>query len=116
MRLRFLRWRTNPRCRRLKSGLRCDWCVSWCVTPLANCRSSAPSAATDATDATDAASADTVCDSLIMHDLRRPDTAGFPIAAEPDFGRITLRGVSRVFDGGVEAVRALDLDIARGEF
>src|SRR3954463_1093515 len=29
---------------------------------------------------------------------------------------ITLRGVSRTFDGGVEAVRAIDLDIARGEF
>jgi NitT/TauT family transport system ATP-binding protein len=29
---------------------------------------------------------------------------------------IALRGVSRVFDGGVEAVRAMDLDIAGGEF
>ena len=51
-----------------------------------------------------------------MHDIHRPAAAAFPIAAEPDSGRITLRGVSRTFDGGVEAVRAIDLDIARGEF
>ncbi|MEO6435470.1 MAG: ABC transporter ATP-binding protein, partial [Tepidisphaeraceae bacterium] len=30
--------------------------------------------------------------------------------------RITLRGVSRMFDGGVEAVRSIDLDVAPGEF
>src|SRR4051812_22131950 len=29
---------------------------------------------------------------------------------------IALRGVSRVFDGGVEAVRSMDLDIGAGEF
>src|SRR4051812_3900669 len=29
---------------------------------------------------------------------------------------IALRAVSRIFDGGVEAVRSLDLDIAPGEF
>src|SRR5207253_7377723 len=29
---------------------------------------------------------------------------------------IALRGVSRTFDGGVEAVRSIDLDIAPGEF
>ena len=29
---------------------------------------------------------------------------------------ISLRGVSRTFDGGVEAVRAMDLDVAAGEF
>ena len=35
----------------------------------------------------------------------------------PDGPRpITVRGVSRIFDGGVEAVRNLDLDIAAGEF
>ena len=30
--------------------------------------------------------------------------------------RIVLRGVSRVFEGGVEAIRGLDLEIAGGEF
>jgi NitT/TauT family transport system ATP-binding protein len=36
-----------------------------------------------------------------------------PTAAAAD---VTLRGVSRTFPGGVEAVRDLDLDIAAGEF
>jgi NitT/TauT family transport system ATP-binding protein len=51
-----------------------------------------------------------------MHDLRPNPENAFPVAADPAFGRIALRGVSRVFEGGVEAVRAMDLDIARGEF
>jgi NitT/TauT family transport system ATP-binding protein len=29
---------------------------------------------------------------------------------------ITLRGISRVFDGGIEAVRSIDLDISPGQF
>ena len=36
--------------------------------------------------------------------------------APPTSARIAVRGVSRVFPGGVEAIRNLDLDIAAGEF
>ena len=42
-----------------------------------------------------------------MHRGESPDLAS---------SSITLRGVSRVFEGGVEAVRAMDLDIPGGEF
>jgi NitT/TauT family transport system ATP-binding protein len=35
---------------------------------------------------------------------------------EAAFGGISIRGVSRRFDNGVEAVQAIDLDIAAGEF
>jgi len=37
-------------------------------------------------------------------------------AAPSTSARITIRGVSRTFPGGVEAIRNLDLDIAAGEF
>src|SRR5262249_55303824 len=39
-----------------------------------------------------------------------------PVNAPTLSSPIQLRNVSRVFDGGVEAVRAMDLDIAAGEF
>lgn len=37
-------------------------------------------------------------------------------AANSSSARISLKGVSRTFTGGVEAVRAIDLEIAPGEF
>ncbi len=43
-----------------------------------------------------------------MHESSSPGTLGS--------AAISLRGVSRIFDGGVEAVRAMDLDVAAGEF
>jgi len=46
-----------------------------------------------------------------MHESLDPADATTPRSAG-----IALRGVSRTFEGGVEAVRSMDLDVAAGEF
>ncbi|HYO07829.1 MAG TPA: ABC transporter ATP-binding protein [Tepidisphaeraceae bacterium] len=50
--------------------------------------------------------------------LTSADTPSAPAAttSAARAARIALRGVSRVFDGGVEAVGSVDLDIGAGEF
>ena len=50
---------------------------------------------------------------LYSHQTTHMHRGESPTMAAPS---IALRGVSRIFDGGVEAVRAMDLDIAGGEF
>jgi NitT/TauT family transport system ATP-binding protein len=52
-----------------------------------------------------------------MHDAMTSTAAATPAPPPaPRSARITARGLRRVFEGGVEAIRALDLDVAAGEF